>query len=174
MSGNTSGALLNHIFTQTEANISFLASQNYISSQDATDILTRLNTAHSRASSDNSSIANSMQALALAPSPAVPPPARRGVPPPPQPRLTQAKAIWGYNEDGRVRTVINHSVIIRAHHTLCRSRMICLSTRVKLSRLWKRTTQTGGQGSAEVVKGCFLPITQKKSRLGHLRPLPIL
>ncbi|KAI0701223.1 SH3 domain-containing protein, partial [Cytidiella melzeri] len=94
--------LLDHIFSQTQANISFLAAQNYISGPEAADIITRLSSAHSRAGNVDSGIANSMQALVLAPSAAAPPhPSRRNVPPAPQSRSNQARGVWGYNEDGR-------------------------------------------------------------------------
>ena len=96
-------ALLDHIFSQTQANIQFLESQNYIPPAEAKDILSRLAAAQNNSRNVDSGIASSMQALALAP--AAPPPQRRSVPPPRQPRTTQARALWAYNEDGRVRII---------------------------------------------------------------------
>ncbi|KAL1949795.1 hypothetical protein VTO73DRAFT_8676 [Trametes versicolor] len=92
-------ALLSHVLSQTHANVLFLASQNYISSFEATEIITRLSQGPSSPSTD--SVAASMQNLAVGPA-RVPSPARRGVPPPPPRNNTKrARAIWPYNEDGR-------------------------------------------------------------------------
>lgn len=92
--------LLSHVLSQTHANVLFLASQNYISSSEATEIITRLSQGPSSPSTD--SVAASMQNLAVGPA-RVPSPARRGVPPPPPRNNTKrARAIWPYNEDGRV------------------------------------------------------------------------
>lgn len=107
-------ALADHIFSQTQANISFLVSQNYISGSEASDIISRLSAAQSRSRNDvDAGFTNSMQALALAPSAPAPAPARRNVPQPPPPaRSNQARAIWAYNEDGRVRAMFNTAIII--------------------------------------------------------------
>ncbi|PSS05490.1 hypothetical protein PHLCEN_2v3772 [Hermanssonia centrifuga] len=89
-------ALLAHVFSQTQANISFLAAQNYISPTDASELISRLTTAQSRGNTD-ASLANSMQALAVVPTNT----GRRSAPPPPPPRTQRARAVWAYNEDGR-------------------------------------------------------------------------
>ena len=94
-------ALLDHILAQTLSNVEFLASHNYISPVDASQISTRLITAQNRGDAEaDTPLVQSMQALAVTPIP--PAPGRRVVPPPPQPRLKQARALWAYNEDGRV------------------------------------------------------------------------
>ncbi|KAF7789730.1 hypothetical protein EIP86_000676 [Pleurotus ostreatoroseus] len=98
-------ALIAHVFQQTQSNISFLASQNYISPTDASELLSRLTTAQSRANgaTDRSadSLQTSMQNLSVsAPVPISPNNTGRRVPPPP-PRYQRAKALWAYNEDGR-------------------------------------------------------------------------
>lgn len=92
-----SAALLDHVFTQTLGNINFLASQNYIPAADAAELASRLTNAQHRDVNGTDSLASSMQALQVAP---VPPPLRRNAPPPTQKK--QARAIWAYNEDGRV------------------------------------------------------------------------
>ncbi|OBZ72329.1 [PSI+] inducibility protein 3 [Grifola frondosa] len=70
-------ALLAHVVSQTEQNISFLASQNYISSTEAADIIARLPKPQSKGA-----IANSMSSLTLVPARS-PSPSRRNIPPPP-------------------------------------------------------------------------------------------
>ncbi|KAK7691117.1 hypothetical protein QCA50_006220 [Cerrena zonata] len=97
-------AFLQHILSQTQANITFLASQGHISTTDATDMITRLATAHNKKATSPNHLAHSVQSLAIAPSasiptPAVELPARRNIPVPP-PRVQKAKALWAYNEDG--------------------------------------------------------------------------
>ncbi|KAL5485698.1 hypothetical protein ACEPAI_6739 [Sanghuangporus weigelae] len=124
-----SSALLAHIVSQTQSNIDFLVSQNYIRASDAAGILSKLaditvntQSAASGASSDTStlvssnedvrnpvlSVADRMRQLSMAPSEperapsppkAVMMPTRRIVPPPP-PHVQQAKALWDYNADG--------------------------------------------------------------------------
>ncbi|KAI0648864.1 SH3 domain-containing protein [Trametes meyenii] len=95
-------ALLAHVLSQTQQNISFLASQNYISATDATELITRL-TQGPRATHDAStdSLTASIHNLSVGPLRS-PSPARRVVPPPPVRHNTKrARAIWAYNEDGR-------------------------------------------------------------------------
>lgn len=108
-------ALLDHIFSQTQSNISFLASQNYISGHEADELISRLNTAQSRGiGHGDTGLANSIQALSIAPihsGNSAPPPARRNVPPPPGGRSNQARAIWAYNEDGRVCVQYRYTVV---------------------------------------------------------------
>ena len=91
-------ALLAHVFQQTQANISFLASQNYITPAEASELISRLTTAQSRGNANTGdSLASSMQNLNVAADTG-----RRNIPPPPSRRAVRAKAIWAYNEDGRV------------------------------------------------------------------------
>ena len=110
-------ALLAHVFQQTQSNISFLASQNYISPTDASELLSRLTTAQSRANSATDRSADSLQAsiqnlsVSPAPVPISPNNTGRRVPPPP-PRYQRAKALWAYNEDGRVRQVVSYDITI--------------------------------------------------------------
>lgn len=95
-------ALVAHVFQQTQANISFLASQNYITPSEASELISHLTTAQSRGNTPaavDDSFANSMQNLSVSPNNT----GRRNVPPPPPPRYQRAKALWAYNEDGRVR-----------------------------------------------------------------------
>ncbi|KAI0671973.1 SH3 domain-containing protein [Trametes maxima] len=95
-------ALLAHVLSQTQQNISFLASQNYISATDATELITRL-TQGPRATHDapSDSLAASFHNLSVGPARS-PSPARRVVPSPPARHNTKrARAIWAYNEDGR-------------------------------------------------------------------------
>lgn len=104
-------ALLDHVFAQTLSNIEFLASHNYISAVDASQLSSRLISAQGQRDPVGGSLAASMQALAVAPAP---PPSRRNVPSPPQPRTVQARALWAYNEDGRVRPQIASTLSRRA------------------------------------------------------------
>ncbi|KAI0350059.1 SH3-domain-containing protein [Trametes cingulata] len=95
-------ALLAHVLSQTQQNISFLASQNYISPTEAAELITRLSQGP-RATNDSSldSLASGVNNLAVNPARS-PSPARRVIPPPP-PRhnVKRARALWAYNEDGR-------------------------------------------------------------------------
>lgn len=101
-------ALLAHVFQQTQSNISFLASQNYISPAEASDFISRLTTAQTRANNATNrsvdSFQSSMQNLSAAPiaAPVSPNNTGRRIPPPPPARLQRAKALWAYNEEGRV------------------------------------------------------------------------
>lgn len=97
-------ALLAHVLSQTHQNITFLAAQNYISPAEATELISRLSqgpAAIARDTSTPDSVAASMQNLAVGPVRA-PSPARRNVPPPPPRHTKRARALWSYNEDGRV------------------------------------------------------------------------
>lgn len=105
-------AFLQHLLSQTQANITFMASQGYISTTDATDMITRLATAHSKKAISPDHLANSVHSLAIAPAPHTPapvaePPVRRNAPVPP-PRVQKAKALWGYNEEGSVCSFITY------------------------------------------------------------------
>ncbi|RPD60966.1 SH3-domain-containing protein [Lentinus tigrinus ALCF2SS1-7] len=95
-------ALLAHILSQTQQNISFLAAQNYISPTEAAELITRLSqgSATSSAASSTDTLANSVNNLALGPA-RTPEPARRIPPPPARQNVQKARALWAYNEDGR-------------------------------------------------------------------------
>ena len=110
-SDTDNSALLNHVLSQTKANLQFLVSQNYISTTDASGLITKLSTLESSASGGVSSLADRTRQLNLNASnerPSSPPravmPARRPIPPPLAPRVQQAKAVWDYNVDGSVST----------------------------------------------------------------------
>lgn len=92
-------ALLAHVVSQLQSNIDFLVSQNYISSSDASVIMSKL-----PALSGETQIVSQAQAMSINHPVA---PARRGIPSPPPPsRRFQARALWSYNENGQVwRTV---------------------------------------------------------------------
>ena len=93
-------ALLAHVLSQTQQNISFLASQNYISPTEASELIARLSQ-----SPQADSLAASMNNLAVSPVRA-PSPVRRVIPPPPPRTNTKrARALWAYNEDGRVSPI---------------------------------------------------------------------
>ncbi|PIL29888.1 hypothetical protein GSI_08097 [Ganoderma sinense ZZ0214-1] len=89
-------ALLAHVLQQTQTNINFLASQDYITHAEASDLLSRLTQG-----GPQDSLISSVNNLAVGPA-RTPEPARRSVPPPP-PRnnVQKARAQWAYNEDGR-------------------------------------------------------------------------
>jgi hypothetical protein len=76
-----------YIIAQTKENISFLQSTNQISSEDAQLILSKL-------PSELSKI-----------------PALRPPPPIPSSFLFRARALWSYNEDGRVPTFASISLV---------------------------------------------------------------
>jgi hypothetical protein len=96
-------ALLAHIVSQIEQNVSFLASQNHLSQSDAATILTKLPNDNNNAHATNE-LANGVSNINLS--------VARAVPPPPRPRtapeehdssLPRARAIWPYG--GEVRHV---------------------------------------------------------------------
>ncbi|TFK25340.1 hypothetical protein FA15DRAFT_668570 [Coprinopsis marcescibilis] len=91
-------ALVEHIVSQIEQNVQFLASQNYISQADAATILERL--PNERAAQSNgsalSSITSKFSNMMPSKGPSMPVP--RAVPA--APKVQQARAIWGYNEGG--------------------------------------------------------------------------
>ena len=96
-------ALLAHVLSQTQANINFLASQNYITSSKAFELIGRLSQGPAAVHALSPYVAASISNLSLGPVRSSEP-ARRVVPPPhPRNRTTQARALWAYNEHGRVR-----------------------------------------------------------------------
>jgi len=116
-------ALKAHIVAQTQANISFLQAQGYLSVSDATDIQTKLaNTSVSRGTSSAMPTPTppvpqpyhappqSQPQSSYQPSYQSPPPSQfqplsvppvSSYPPPPQDNVQRARAIWAYNEDQR-------------------------------------------------------------------------
>ncbi|KDR78949.1 hypothetical protein GALMADRAFT_64434 [Galerina marginata CBS 339.88] len=92
-------ALLAHVVSQIEQNVSFLASQNYISEGDASAILAKLPNAN-QATNHNaggfSALASRMSNMTMR-GPAMPTPAPRAVPA--VPSLPQARALWAYTGD---------------------------------------------------------------------------
>ncbi|KAI0749882.1 SH3 domain-containing protein [Daedaleopsis nitida] len=97
-----SAALLAHILSQTQQNISFLAAQNYISPTEAAELITRLSqgSASTPATSSTDHLSSSLQNLAVGPA-RTPDTGRRVPPPPPRINVVKARALWAYNEDGR-------------------------------------------------------------------------
>lgn len=106
-------ALYKHVLTQMESNVEFLVSQNYISSNDASTILSRLPNSQNR----------TYKAFAAAgatpslPSPIPASPAvKRAVPAPPPPPAyaVQARALWSYNEGAEVGPTLQASSSLAA------------------------------------------------------------
>lgn len=87
-------ALLAHIVSQTEQNVKFLASQNYISNGDASAILTRLS------NTNQNEVTTHVANLNIGSRNIPPPPIPRSTPAPPT--TTLSRALWAYNEDGQV------------------------------------------------------------------------
>ncbi|KAK7032887.1 protein csh3 [Favolaschia claudopus] len=86
-------ALLAHVVSQVESNVNFLVSQNYISQHDASLFLAKL---------PNSTTA--------APPVAAPVPYAPRVSAPAAPAVTQARALWPYNENGQEPDDLSFSV----------------------------------------------------------------
>lgn len=138
MHGDTqSSALLNHVLSQTKANLEFLVSQNYISNADASGIISKLSAIDTTASaSDVLSITDRTRQLnmnsnnerdrASSPPRAVMP-TKRPVPPPLAPRVQQAKAIWDYNVGGSVSISFRFFHPMSTQTTLKRNQTIYLS-----------------------------------------------
>ncbi|KAL0575084.1 hypothetical protein V5O48_006887 [Marasmius crinis-equi] len=98
MSPINGSALLDHILSQTKANVEFLIAQNHISSDAGREILNRLPTPSRDAVhglTENTRNLNLSSGSGYSPS---------GGPPqssyPPPSNGARAKAIWGYNEEG--------------------------------------------------------------------------
>jgi len=86
--------MLNHIVSQVQANVEFLASQNYISRTDADQFLAKL-----PSSDDNPQPKSTFRPATKAASNRAPPaaPVKRQAPAAPQ--VVQARALWSFNED---------------------------------------------------------------------------
>jgi len=138
-------ALLAHVVAQIEQNVNFLASQDYISQNDASSILTKLpNVANNPSPSGINGLAERVSNMMVR-NPSTPP-TRSPAPPPPPARSTlpQVKALWAYSGDVR-----NQNSIVRLPLTSSRfNRMLMtsLSNRAISSTWWKRRTRIGGRG----------------------------
>lgn len=105
-----------HLFSQIEQNVHILASQNYLSQADADEILSRLSQGSSAHQGEKTPSA--MANLSSKFSKLVTPSGGRAVPPPPPPvsssgpKLQQAKALWGYNENNEVRLELFMSLLV--------------------------------------------------------------
>ncbi|GLB40670.1 putative variant SH3 domain containing protein [Lyophyllum shimeji] len=94
MSTPESAALLAHIVSQVETNVRFLVAQNYLSRADADAFLAKLpenGVPKAANASSNSSLVSRVKSLATSSPPLKPP----------QPQVQQARAVWGYNENGQ-------------------------------------------------------------------------
>jgi hypothetical protein len=138
-------ALLAHVVAQIEHNVNFLASQDYISQNDASSILTKLpNVANSPNPSGINGLAARVSNMVRNPStpgtrsPAPPPPARSTLP--------QVKALWAYSGEVRVQSTL---LIIRLpliSFQFNRKLMTSLSNLGISSTWWKRRMRIGGRG----------------------------
>ena len=96
-------AFVFHLVSQTRANVDFLQAQGYLTVEDAASIQSKLATATIKTSEKSTSLpVSTPQPHTRAPSYQPNPPS------PPQPlqptqSYPRARALWGYNEDGRVR-----------------------------------------------------------------------
>lgn len=99
MSTPQAAALLAHVVSQMQSNVEFLVSQNYISQVDASAIMARL---PSDTSAPVASITAATQRMGVPAIPLAPVAPARMAPPAPVQAQQQARALWAYNEDGRV------------------------------------------------------------------------
>lgn len=81
-------ALLSHVVAQMRQNVEFLVSQNYISSADASNIISRLPSSVHGGPASPRGILSSFSVR------------KRSVPSPPA-RANQARALWAYNQGGQ-------------------------------------------------------------------------
>ena len=88
--------VLAHIISQTRQNITFLVSQSQISAADGQEILSKLPSPKSAAQNTILTPPHSSD-IECAPPPTAPPTSLPS---------NQARALWGYNEEGRVRVSI--------------------------------------------------------------------
>ena len=96
-------AFISHLVSQTRANVDFLQAQGYLTKADATNIQSKLATANIKASDKSANPPISIpqphnQVSTYQPHPPQPPQL-----PQPTPSYPRARALWTYNEDGRVR-----------------------------------------------------------------------
>jgi len=100
-----SAALLAHIVSQVEANVQFLASQNYISHSDASSFLSKLpNLSNNQPNNATNAVNTRFQNLTTT-TPTIPVAVSPPAPPrivPSTPQIQQARALWAYNENGQV------------------------------------------------------------------------
>ena len=104
---------LSLLIQQTRQNVELLIANNKISALDGRDILAKLPTGNV-----DDSLARGVEGLSVSPAPTMPsmpsvqvpsyppPPSSTPYSPPsaapPAPKTQQARALWGYNEDGKV------------------------------------------------------------------------
>jgi len=106
-----------HLVSQTRANIDFLQAQGYLTADDAATVQSKLAAATVKTSEKSANLpVSTPQPFTPAPSyqlhPPIPP-----QPPQPTPSYPRARALWAYNEDGRVRNlaeVVQH-LVAHAH-----------------------------------------------------------
>ena len=138
-------ALLAHIVSQIEQNVNFLASQDYISQNDASSILTKL---PNIANNPNPSGINGLAARVsnmMVQNPSTPGTRSPAPPPPARSTLPQVKALWAYSGDVRVPPLL----IVRLPLTsfrFNRTLMTSLSNLGISSTWWKRRMRIGGRG----------------------------
>jgi hypothetical protein len=94
-------AFVSHLVSQTRANIDFLQAQGYLTKADATNIQSKLATANIKASDESANPPVSIPQPHNQVSTYQPHPPQPTQPTPSYPR---ARALWAYNEDGRVRS----------------------------------------------------------------------
>lgn len=111
-------AFVSHLVSQTRANIDFLQTQGYLTIEDAASIQSKLATATIKTSEQSTERSTNLPIST--PQPHTPAPSYQPnpinspqplQPPQPTPSYPRAKALWGYNEDGKVRNfgeVIQH------------------------------------------------------------------
>ena len=111
-----SSALIAHIVAQTRQNVEFLMSQDVITRDEGHSVLAKLPTESDVTLRNLSEQTRRMtipspplsQPSVDYPTPSVPvsgPPVRRNVPPA-QPNVQRARALWSYNENGLVGTLL--------------------------------------------------------------------
>ena len=102
-------AFVFHLVSQTQANIDFLRTQGYLTVEDAANIQSKLATATVKAPEKSVNLPiPAPQPHTLAPNHQPNPFNPLNSPQPSQaaPSHHRARALWGYNEDGRVRNFV--------------------------------------------------------------------
>jgi hypothetical protein len=179
--------VLNHITTRIKADVEFLVAEGLMSRYDADIVANKLPSVaeeHSQSHksglvsppSSNASTpvseriapfkkAAATAAAALTRTPARPAPA-------PSPSSPQAKALWGYNEDGSVSDQRHTCSTFDSGDRLPRSQQTCLSPQELRSRLQKKRMRIGGKADTKAGKAFSLQATSKNCRHLLLRQLP--
>lgn len=108
---------VSHIISQTRANIDFLQAQGHLTVEDAANMRSKLAEANAKAPGKPVNTPVSTPWLPLDPVPTYyqphpphpsqpPQPPQLTSPPQPTPNYSRARALWAYNEDGRVRRYV--------------------------------------------------------------------